>query len=181
MGEAPVVARVVREFGDLRIATTDWPIILMDIPENRIADAELQAGLAYIEQILRECEKNHEKCAQITDMTRIHQLPPASQRKYAGDWVRDTAELQKATSVGGANITPSAILRGIITAIHWISKPPTPVAFFATRNEAMLQVVAWLDEARVPLPANLHSLRDALALQPKARREKQPSGWSWRR
>jgi hypothetical protein len=177
-----VVARIVREFGGIEVATSDWPIILMEIPEQRVADADLQAALAYIEQILRECEKTGQKCAQVTDLTRMQHMPPASQRKMSGEWVKATIELQKATSVGGANVTPSAILRGIITAIHWFQKPPTPVEFFATRNEAMLQVIAWLNQANVPLPLSVYELRDKLTRQPpRAHREKQPSSWSWRR
>jgi hypothetical protein len=175
-----MAARIVREFGALRVHTTDWPIIVMDIPEVRVADEDLRGALGYIEQLLRECQSKGVKCAQVTDMTRIRELPPASQRKYAGEWVRATAALQVATSVGGANVTPSAILRGIITAIHWIQKPPTPVEFFATREEAMLQCIRWLDEARVLLPSGVHELREKLTHEAQVR-EKQPSRWSWRR
>jgi hypothetical protein len=176
-----VVARVAREFGNIRIATTDWPILVMEILEGRTLDSDLQAALATIDHILRECERRREKCAQVTDLSRMDQLPNAGQRKISGDWVKATADLQRAASVGGANVTPSAILRGIITAIHWIHKPPTPVAFFATRSEAMLQCIVWLDQARVLLPPSLTKLREQLALQSGSHREKQPSGWSWRR
>ncbi len=174
-----MVARDIREFGAVRVHTTDWPIILLEFPEGRIADVELRDALGYIGELLRECVSRRERCAQVTDLTRIKQLPSASQRRIAGDWVKETMALQKVASVGGTNVTPSAILRGLITAIQWIQIPPTPVEYFATRNEAMLQAITWLAEAGMLLPPGLHALRDRLTLE--AQRNNPPSRWSLRR
>ena len=44
------------------------------------------------------------------------QLAPASQRKCVADWMARTLMLQKTVSLGGANVTPSTILRGLITS-----------------------------------------------------------------
>lgn len=176
-----MVARVAREFGGIRVDTGDWPVILMDLPAERIADADLRAALTYLEQLMRECERNREKCAQVTDASRIQTIPNASLRNIAGEWATSTLPLQKAVSAGGAIITPSSIIRGIITAVVWLYKPESPIAFFATRDEAMLQALLWLDEGRATLTPRLRTLRDKLTQQAKAQREKQPSGVSWRR
>jgi hypothetical protein len=183
-----VVARVVREFGGLRIETTDWPIILMVMPEHRFSDQDVQAALVHLEQVMIECRHDHERCVQVTDASRMHALPPASQRKITGEWLKKTVDLQKAVSLGGVNVTPSAIIRGIITAIHWFQKPETPVAFVATRNEAMLQAIQWLEQARVVLPPRLRELKSKLTSPGLAAagagaggRAKQPSGVNWRR
>jgi hypothetical protein len=172
-----MVARVVREFGGIRVDTTDWPVFVFELPVFALADSDIVLAFAYIEQIWRECQRNREKCSLITDASRPQALPPASQRKIAGDWAKGTAELQKIVSVGGACVTPSSIIRGIITAILWIYKPETPVAFFATRDEAMLQAIQWLDEAGVKLPPRLRELRAVLKTKPRAR---QSSGIGWR-
>jgi hypothetical protein len=172
-----MVARVVREFGGIKVDTTDWPVFVMEIPEFRLVDADIKAAVEFIEQIWRECERNREKCCLVTDAARIQAIPPASQRKITADWARSTAELQKAVSVGGACVTPSSIIRGIITAILWIYKPPNPVAFFATRDEAKLQAIKWLDEAGVKLPPRLRELREVLKTK---HRERQSSGLGWR-
>jgi hypothetical protein len=190
-----VVARIVREFGGLRVETTEWPIIVMVMPEHHFSDQDVQAALVHLEQVMIECRNDREKCVQVTDASRMHALPPASQRKITGEWIKKTVDLQKAVSLGGVNVTPSAIIRGIITAIHWFHKPETPVAFVATRNEAMLQAMVWLEQARVVLPPRLRELREKLTSSPQRDRpsgpgastgapgvrEKQPSGWSWRR
>jgi hypothetical protein len=176
-----LVARVVRDFGGIRIETTDWPIILMVMPEHRLQDTDVQSAVMHLEQVMRECQRDKEKCVQVTDAAAMTQLPPASQRKITGEWMRKTAQLQRDVSLGGANVTPSAIIRGIITAIHWFHKPETPVVFVASRDEAMLQAIQWLEQGRVTLPPRVRELRDRMLAKPSPPREKQPSGLGWRR
>ncbi len=175
-----VLARTVRTFGSIRIETTDWPLILMDCGTFRDKDADLHASLICIEELMRECVKTREKCVQVTDLSKVTSMPSAVQRKIAGDWVKSTIDLQKAVSLGGVNVTPSAIVRGIITAIGWIQKPTTPVLYVATRSEALLQALKWLEEGRVLLSPSLHQLRDKLTAEAKVR-EKHASGWSRQR
>jgi hypothetical protein len=172
-----MVARVLREFGGIRVDTTDWPVFVLEIPEFRLVDSDISLAVSYIEQIWRECEKDREKCCLVTDAGRIQAIPPASQRKLCADWAKRTAELQRVVSVGGACVTPSSIIRGIITAILWIYKPVNPVAFFATRDEAKLQAIQWLDEAGARLPPRLRELREVLKTK---HRERQSSGLGWR-
>jgi hypothetical protein len=173
-----MVAREVHDFGGIRIVTVDWPIMLMEITEHRVTDDDLRAALARFEAIMRECHQSREKFALVTDLSKLRHLPPASQRKIAADWVNSTSELQKVTNVGGANVTPSAIIRGIVTAIYWLARPATPAAFVATRDEAMQQAIRWLEQDGAPLPPSVVVLRDKLERQT---REKQRSAWSWPR
>jgi hypothetical protein len=157
-----VVARVVRDFGGLRVATIDWPLALIEMPEQRVNDADLEAALVYFEQLMVECQRNHERFARVTDLANVRQPLTASQRRLFGHWLQRGAELQKATSVGEANVTPSPIVRGIITAIYWFQKPLVPTMFFSTRGEATLQAIRWLEDARVSLPPGVCHLRDDL-------------------
>jgi hypothetical protein len=166
-----LVPRVLRAFGGMRIDTTDWPIILMDCGAFRDTDADLKSALDWLEQAMRECVKTREKCVQITDLSGVQRIPTAIQRKIAGDWVKSTLELQKATSLGGANVTPSSIVRGIVTAISWIQRPPTPVKYFATRGEATLQALKWLEEGNALLPPALQQLHDKLGREATEREE----------
>jgi hypothetical protein len=176
-----MVAQRVREFGGLLVDTTDWPIIVLEFPEQRFPDADCQAGLDCITQLMRECLRDRQRCTQITDLTRIQQIPNASQRKFAGEWVKHNSELVVAASVGGATVTPSAILRGLVTAVHWIHRPPTPNAFLASKAEAQRYVIKLLEDARVPLPPRVMALRDRLSREAQPYREKQPPGWTWPR
>jgi hypothetical protein len=175
-----VAAHLVRDFGGILVDTNDWPILVMEFPENRFPDTEFQASLDYIEHLMVECRSAGHKCAQITDLTRMQQIAPASQRKYAGEWAKRNSDLVVASSVGGATVTPSAILRGLVTAVHWFHRPPTPNAFLATRTDGQRYVIDLLAQAREFLPPRVCELRDRLAGQARTR-DKLPSGLGWRR
>jgi hypothetical protein len=166
-----MVPHPTREFGGIQVDTSDWPIIVMEFPEHRFPDSDFEAALGYIEQIMQECRTTGRMCAQITDLTRMQQIAPASQRKFAGDWAKRNNALIVAVSVGGATVTPSAILRGLVTAVHWFHRPPTPNAFLATRPDGLRYVIDLLEQARVVLPPRVCELRDRLATQAKTQRE----------
>jgi hypothetical protein len=171
-----MVARIIRDFGGLRVTTIDWPLALMEMPEQRVTDADLEAALAYLEQVMLDCRKDRERFALVTDLANVRQLPPASQRKLYGEWLQRSADLQKETSVGGANVTPSALARGIVTAIYWFQKPLVPTMFFTTRGEAKQQAIRWLEEARVPVPSSV-SHRDGLLVAGEGETRAPASGW----
>jgi hypothetical protein len=141
--------------------TVDWPLVLMEFPEERVPDAALRALLDHLESVEREAVKAREKGFFITDLSRVREIAPASQRKYVGEWMARTWLLQKGAGVGGANVTPSAILRGVITAIFWIKPSPTPSLFVATRSEAIFRGVEMLEAAGEPISARLRQLREA--------------------
>jgi hypothetical protein len=153
--------RDTREFEGVRVDTSDWPIVLVDFPAEKMADATLHAVLDCLEAIMRDAERANEKIFVINDLTHIRLVPPASQRKFTGEWIERTASLSKATSVGAAQVTPSAILRGIITAVFWFHPSPSPSFFVATREEAFARAVHSLREAGAELPARLRGQRQA--------------------
>ncbi len=171
-------ALIAREFGGARVDTTDWPIVLLEFPEQRVPDGDYEAALQYIEDVMRECQSKRLKCAQVTDISRMQQIANASQRKYAGEWLTRNTELIVATSVGGATVTPSAILRGLVTAVHWFHKPATASEFFATRDDAHRYVIGLLETARVSLPERVRLMRDRLMLR-GPQRPKQSSWLNW--
>jgi hypothetical protein len=62
--------------------------------------------------------------------------------------------------VGGATVTPSPILRGIITAVYWLQPSPSPTFPVATRHEAMLKGIEMLEAGSVLLSPRLVEYRD---------------------
>ncbi len=146
----------IREFGAIRLDSTGWPIIVMDFPEKRVADSALRGALEHIEALL---QGGPGKSFQITDLTRIREIAPATQRRLASEWMERTAPLHRQFSVGGANVTPSALIRGMVTAVHWFKPPPTPTSFCATREEALTLAVQALRAANVAIPPDLAILR----------------------
>ena len=153
-------AHAPREFGKIRVAKSDWPIVLIEFPEKRVTDADLQAVLGYIESLLNEAVKNKEKVFVITDLTVMREITPPSQRQFTAEWIKRTASLNRAASVGGATVTPSAILRGIITAVYWLQPSPSPTFPVATRHDAMLKGIEMLEAGSVLLSPRLIEYRN---------------------
>jgi hypothetical protein len=155
-----MVARADREFGRIRVAESDWPIVLIEFPEKRVTDADLRAVLEHVESLLSEAVKNREKVFVITDLTVMREITPASQRQFTAEWIKRTASLNRAASVGGATVTPSPILRGIITAVYWLQPSPSPTFPVATRHEAMLKGIEMLEAGSSLLSPRLVEYRD---------------------
>jgi hypothetical protein len=151
---------VERLFGELRVTRVDWPIVLTEFPVKRVQDAELAGMFAYLEELLHEAEQRRERLFFITDLTCMREIAPANQRKQAAQFMERTSVLAKAASVGAAQVTPSAILRGIFTAVFWIHPSPMPSIFVATRKEAMVRGVGMLQAAGALLPPRLTALRE---------------------
>jgi len=147
-GGAP---HVQRWFDAIEVDTRDWPILLLAFPRPRVSDASLAEALGYVEALLQYDEKRF----QITDASLVEELPPATQRKYAAEWAARNDLLFRQRSVGGANVTPSPMVRGIFTAILWLKPPPVPTVNVRTREEAVTHAVHALDAAGVPLPPSL--------------------------
>jgi hypothetical protein len=148
----------VREFGGIRVETVHWPIILIDYPQARVPDPDFFRALVHLEEVLHAAIAERVKTYVVTDITRVREIPPATQRKYAADFVRRTAHVARAASLGTANVTPSSILRGIMTAVYWVSPSPTPTVFFATRREAYRYAIGVLEGAGTALPPPVRKL-----------------------
>jgi hypothetical protein len=158
--EGEMSARADREFGQIQVTRSDWPIVLIEFPEKRVTDADLHAVLEYVESLLHEAKRNKEKVFVITDLTAMREITPASQRQFSAEWIKRTASLNRAASVGGATVTPSAILRGIITAVYWLQPSPSPTFPVATRHEAMLKGIEMLEAGNVLLSPRLVEYRN---------------------
>jgi hypothetical protein len=155
-----VSGRTVCEFGAIRVETVDWPIVLIEFPERRVSDAELHATLDHVELLLGEAAKNREKIFVVTDLTVMREVTPANQRKFTAEWMKRTADLSRAGGVGTATVTPSALVRGIITALHWLQPSPTQSFAVATRHDAMLKGIELLEAGGVLLSPRLIAYRD---------------------
>jgi hypothetical protein len=107
-----------------------------------------------------EAARNREKVFVVTDITRLKKSPPR-QRHLTAEWMRRTEPLAQIASVGGATVAPSAILRGIITALYWLQRPAQPSVCVASRHEALLVGMDMLEAGGATLPNRLIAYRDA--------------------
>ena len=132
-------------------------MIVIEFPETRVPDSALHDCLFHLEALLKEAKERSGRTYTVTDLTRMHQFPPESQRKYAAEWMTRTLPLQKAASLGGATVTRVSMLRAFINAVYWIAPPGMPSVFVATRQEAFAKALNAFHAARVPLGAELRA------------------------
>src|SRR5215471_5953720 len=145
-----MVGRITRDFQGVSVITEDWPVIVVDFPEARVPDAALKDSLFHLEELMKTANQRHERTYTITDMTRMTEFPPSSQRQYAAAWTSRTLPLQKAATVGAAMVIRGTMLRALINAVHWIAPPGMPSAFVATRREAFAEAIAAFEAAHMP-------------------------------
>jgi hypothetical protein len=152
-----VIVRTTREFQGIRVLTADWPVVVIDFPEPRVPDSALRDCLFYLEDLLKGAMERGEKAYTITDISRMNEFPPVSQRKYAADWTSRTFPLQKAASLGGATVARGTMLRAFINAVHWIAPPAMPAVFVATRREAFAAAIDAFQAGHVHLGADVRA------------------------
>jgi hypothetical protein len=115
-----------------------WPMLVLTLPPSP-KDEEVAAYLKH----LGTYRQRREPYALLVDTT--HSLSfSARQRKMQSDHVRDGLPITRIYLKGIAYVAESTFKRGVITAIHWLVKPPAPHEVFSTKAEA----AAWL-EARL--------------------------------
>lgn len=62
-------------------------------------------------------------------------VSPVQRRRWA-DWLRAQDAVLRRLGAGCAVVTSSVIMRGIFTGIFWMWRPPVPVTFTPTLEEA---------------------------------------------
>jgi hypothetical protein len=151
----------VREFEGIRIDTHDWPLLVMEMPEGSVSDDAVHGALAHLEWIMAQTPAGT-RFFQVTDLSRMRGFAPASQRRYAGEWSRRTAELAVRTRLGAVAVAPSPMLRAILSAVSWSRGAKAPSRVASTRAEGVLRGIRALELAHPPLPPHLVMLRERL-------------------
>jgi hypothetical protein len=138
----------------------DWPIVVTEFPEKAVADEALRAVFGQLESLMTDAKRDGGRVFIITDISRMRQITPASQRRLAAEWLKKVDPLTRVASAGGATVTPSTILRGVITALFWLQPSPTPFFCVPTRHDAMVKGIEMLQAAKVLLSPRLIAYRD---------------------
>jgi hypothetical protein len=153
----------VRQFAGIRIDTRNWPLIVWESPPERVPDAASTQALGWVEELWRTTPLG-DKSFMLTDLSRMREGAPASQRKYAAEFMERNRDLQVRASAGGVIVAPSAITRGIITAVFWLKPSPVASKVVSTREEGLLYGIGVLESTCAPLPLNLQLMRARLAV-----------------
>ncbi len=120
--------------GTITIDESLKPIYVVSF-EGVPTDAEFET---YLKRLGAITEKQHDK-ALVFDATHSGTTPP-SHRKRMAEWMKQYDSLIRQRTAGCAFVLPSAIQRGMLTAILWLQPMACPHAIVGTRDEAL----AWV-------------------------------------
>lgn len=143
------------------------PLTLMR-PAGAPSDEELVETLLRITQFLEEEAREQRRGVIIMDMSRADALR-ASQRRIASDWMRDNNHRYKHVAIGTALIIASSIVRGVLTALLWVTPIDMPHDIFSNLDDAVRWAIKRFDEERIPIPDQVRrELGDVFDAQPRA-------------
>jgi hypothetical protein len=131
-GGAPACHRATKP----RIDVTEWPIVVVEWPQEpsrEDVDEHFQE--------IRALALQANTLAIVVDMT-ASGTPPAKLRQHAARRLKETYAVVGSRVVAVAHVITSPVVRGILTAVYWLSPPPFPTVVVGTRAAA----VDWVRE-----------------------------------
>lgn len=140
----------------LEIMKLDWAPLSCLRPIGHPSDQELADSLQTITSLLEDDRRLLRKSVIVVDLRKAGPLS-APQRRTSSEWMKKNLELYKQCVLGGAFVIDSPIIRGVLTALLWLSPLDMPYEIVGTLDDAVRWAISRFDAARVPVPERLRS------------------------
>jgi hypothetical protein len=118
-----------------------WPLIVYTAPAT-VNDEEMRAVMEASHAVF----VSGARFAFVLDVSQLRGITPAQRRMITEGMARHEDEGREFCA-GFAMVFSSMIVRGVLTAIHWVRKPPYPQVVFGARDEARAWAEAQLSDA----------------------------------
>jgi hypothetical protein len=138
-----------------------FPLVVIDMPAHFALD-----DLASFTQTIEALYARKERFATLVDSRLVKGMPDAAVRKRLGDWQNETKHLIAKHNVFTATVIESAVVRGAMTAIHWVFRPPNEQVTVGSYDEGFRGCIEALRRDGLTLPPALE--RVARGATPKS-------------
>lgn len=139
----------------LTLTTEYWPILV-----TRLRDGATDADYArYFRDFPQAAFSSGERFASLVDASTLTEPPSAAQRKAIADWQKTEVTRGVVYNVGIAMVLTSRVVRGALTALHWLFPPPVQTVSVATFDEGYSWCVDALERDGVVLPSLVRDAR----------------------
>jgi hypothetical protein len=146
----------------IRVDDTYLPVLVLELAEDHGPD---------VPWMLARFEHNFslgKRYAMVGDALRVTRPLDAHGRNQLGKWLMANRKNLERYCVGSAVAFPSALVRGAMTALYWITPSPMPMYYPPTFEEAARWCVERLEAAGEPVSAKaraviLHAHANAVA------------------
>lgn len=150
--------------GTFRYSTERFPLVVFTCPPRFDPDDTRETLNRYQREVLAA----RRTFALVVDATDVVELPNALVRRVITEWMKPVQELGEKQMVGMAMATPSALVRGAMTAINWVVPSRIPITFEATLADSTRWGLARLRERGVSVSDDVS--RWSAALEARAKR-----------
>lgn len=104
--------------------------------DGRQTDDELKQRLEAFRELYVSLQREQRRTVLLFELGESFDYS-ARQRSIQADWGRDVAELEREVLIANAFVTPSLVIRGMITAVYWLWPPAAAYTVQATLLEAL--------------------------------------------
>lgn len=108
-------------------------------------DEELRARLADYKARLQESQRKHMRDITIVEFTKSNQYSP-QQRRIQSEWNGECEALLREVELSIIFVTPSLLMRGVITAVFWVAPPPFPYEVCEDVHEALARAISLCEQ-----------------------------------
>jgi hypothetical protein len=130
----------------INLSVEQWPLVVTTMV-NDISDAEYET---YLSDFEARVIARREPFASLVDASRQTKAPTATQRQRLVTWQRENAPISIPYVVCVAMVIDNAIVRGAMTALHWVFPPQSPTKIVARYEDALAYCVESLRAAGHP-------------------------------
>src|SRR5688572_16754140 len=116
----------------LHVSDEDFPFVISVMPT---APDEMFFKSYFVKQ--RELLARGTRWLHLVDIRQVTRLPDARARAVVSAETAALNDLSARLNVGTATVIASPLVRGILTAIHWLSPPPHPFLNVATVDDGL--------------------------------------------
>lgn len=134
-----------------------WPLVVVRYSDH-VDEDEFDELLRRLDDNIKRAMHARAKTVLIYDSTSGYQASPRIRKKQA-EWMKQNAAMTRVNCVGIAFVITSAMVRGVLTAILWLSDMPSPYTVVATLPEAEKWCEKQLAEHGQSLPSGLPAKR----------------------
>ncbi len=130
-------AEAICSFISMNTITFDesrWPLVVVRY-DAKVDENEFEELLSRLDKNVRKAASARQKTALIYDSTSGYQASPRIRKRQA-EWMKANAEATRLNCAGIGFVINSSLVRGVLTAILWLSDMPAPYTVVGTLAEA---------------------------------------------
>lgn len=120
--------------------TSRWPIVVTTL----VGTFDETAAEAYLADFVARVLDRHSPFVSIVDTRGANMAPSAKVRRRVAEWEATYGDVGVKYNRCVVYVSDSAIMRGAMTALHWLSPPRVPTFTEATLEEAERRARAYV-------------------------------------